>query len=62
MNLLRLMVASSVILAVANRLDCLYSRRCHKRVDNKIDDALADTYPASDPPSSQFFGIPANRL
>ncbi len=35
---------------------------CHKRTDNKLDDALEGTFPASDPTATQDFAIPVNRI
>jgi hypothetical protein len=44
----------------------LYQRRVTQQqmqsVDSSRDKSLKDTFPASDPPASQFYGIPANRL
>jgi hypothetical protein len=31
-------------------------------MDEVRDTTLKDTFPASDPPASQYFGIPANRI
>ena len=35
-------------------------QRCHS--DGMLDEALDHTFPASDPPATQDFAIPANRL
>ena len=36
-------------------------RNQHRQVDQVRDKTLKDTFPASDPPATQFFDIPANR-
>lgn len=36
-------------------------RNRHTRVDKTRDKTLKDTFPASDPPASQYFDIPVNR-
>jgi len=44
----------------------LYRRRQTQQqthsVESRRDKSLKDTFPASDPPASQYYGIPANRL
>lgn len=47
----------------------VYAFMCHRtdlrrrrHSDELLDDALDDTFPASDPIASQDFSIPANRL
>jgi len=37
-------------------------RRRPRVVEKRRDDALKQTFPASDAPASQYFDIPANRL
>jgi hypothetical protein len=39
-----------------------WSRGADRHTDEMRDKTLKDTYPASDPPASQFFDIPANRI
>ncbi|MBX3694421.1 MAG: hypothetical protein KF790_04545 [Steroidobacteraceae bacterium] len=37
-------------------------RRLHdEKMQLRHDEALENTFPASDPPATQYFGIPANR-
>ena len=36
-------------------------RKQHKHVEAKHDKALNQSFPASDPPASQYFDIPVNR-
>lgn len=38
----------------------LRRERCHS--DGMLDEALDQSFPASDPPATQDFAIPANRL
>ena len=37
-------------------------RNGHRRVEAARDKTLKDSFPASDPPASQYFDIPVNRL
>lgn len=36
-------------------------RHDEAKVQRRRDEALADSFPASDPPATQYFDIPANR-
>ncbi len=43
-------------------LACRANSQCRRQhTDEVLDDALQDTFPASDPTASQDFGIPVNR-
>lgn len=43
-------------------LACLANSRCRRtHQEEQLDEALAESYPASDPPATQDFSIPANR-
>jgi hypothetical protein len=43
-------------------LTCMSNARCGRRHREKmLDEALVESFPASDPPATQDFGIPANR-
>ena len=35
--------------------------KCAQQTDATLDKTLKDSFPASDPPASQFFDIPVNR-
>lgn len=44
-------------------LACSANGRCRRQHSEKmLDGALDESFPASDPPASQDFAIPANRL
>lgn len=43
-------------------LACSANGRCRRQHSEKVlDDALDESFPASDPPASQDYAIPANR-
>ena len=43
-------------------LACMANTRCQRQHrEELLDDALGDTFPASDPTASQDFAIPVNR-
>lgn len=43
-------------------LACMANARCgRKHREKMLDEALVESYPASDPPATQDFEIPANR-
>jgi hypothetical protein len=37
------------------------SRGCRRHREKMLDEALVESFPASDPPATQDFAIPANR-
>lgn len=49
-------------IGVALTLRRRWSRNAARHTEAMRDETLQDTFPASDPPASQYFGIPANRL
>lgn len=62
MKLLRVTLLGGAVLALGYMLDCMYTKRCHKRTEDQLDDALEGTFPASDPTATQDFAIPVNRI
>jgi len=50
------------LLALGVALDCLSSRRCAQHQESMLDEALDETFPASDPTSTQDFTSPDDRL
>jgi uncharacterized membrane protein len=63
MKLLRILAVGALVTWVISR----FSRRIqksqtHEQVNAKLDAALEDTFPASDPTATQDFAIPQNRL
>jgi hypothetical protein len=48
-------------LVIANTIIRAATLNRHKRTDIAHDKTLKDSFPASDPPASQFFDIPVNR-
>lgn len=56
------LVAAPAIRVIASALRSrLVNRSEAQRHDAAIDKTLKDTFPASDPPSSNYFDIPVNR-
>lgn len=53
-------VVASVML-VRKALDQSHLAQATKKTEQQRDKILKDTYPASDPPASQYFDIPVNR-
>lgn len=61
-----LLVSVPIAVITAAIVASIFSRRQDKGykprgIERKVDDALKQTFPASDPPASQYFDIPANR-
>ncbi len=57
-----LLALTGGLLAAGYALDCMSSRRCHKRTESMLDEALDETFPASDPTSTQDFSAPEDRI
>lgn len=49
------------LLALGYALDCLSSRSCSQHKESMLDEALDETFPASDPTSTQDFSAPEDR-
>lgn len=49
------------LLALGYVLDCLSSRKCSQHTESMLDEALDETFPASDPTSTQDFSAPEDR-
>ena len=63
MKLLRLITTAAVLFSVGYLLDCRHAGGCRKKHgEEQLDDALDNTFPASDPTATQDFSIPANRM
>jgi hypothetical protein len=58
----RYIAAGGGVLALGAALDCLSSRRCSLHQESLLDEALDETFPASDPVSTQDFTSPDERL
>lgn len=54
-------VAAAVGFAARRIYAYAQERNCARQVDAVRDKTLKDSFPASDPPASQFFDIPINR-
>ncbi len=50
------------LLAMGYALDCMSSRRCSKHTESMLDEALDETFPASDPTSTQDYSAPEDRI
>jgi hypothetical protein len=58
----RLLMVAAVGLGLV-AMACRANSQCRRQhADEVLDDALQDTFPASDPTASQDFAIPVNRL
>ena len=57
---LRYLLLFGIVASGVAALACRTGRRCHS--DRMLDHALDESFPASDPTSSQDFAIPVNRL
>lgn len=53
---------SGGLLAASYALDRLSRRRCSKHTETMLDEALDETFPASDPTSTQDFSAPEDRI
>ena len=63
MKLLRLITTAALLFSVGYLLDCKHAGGCRKKHgEEQLDDALDNTFPASDPTATQDFSIPANRM
>jgi hypothetical protein len=57
-----LLALTGGLLAAGYALDCVSSRRCAKHTESMLDEALDETFPASDPTSTQDFSAPEDRV
>lgn len=58
----RLLLVAAVGLGLV-AMACRANGQCRRQhADEALDEALQDTFPASDPTASQDFAIPVNRL
>jgi hypothetical protein len=60
-SLRHLLLGASAAWLVVTVACSMKTARLHKRADGKLDEALDETFPASDPTATQDFAIPANR-
>lgn len=56
------LIGGVVLAAITFGAMCRNTGRNRKRADERLDNALDDTFPASDPTATQDFAIPANRV
>ena len=62
MKLLRYALAGGVLLASVVAINRILARQNHRRSEQRRDEALEDSFPASDPPGTQDFSSPDDRL
>lgn len=60
-SLRHLLLGASVAWLVATVTCSMKTARVRKHSDGMLDEALDETFPASDPTATQDFAIPANR-
>jgi hypothetical protein len=58
----RYVLVGGALLATGVALDCLSRQRCADHTESMLDEALDETFPASDPTSTQDFTAPEERL
>jgi hypothetical protein len=61
MKVLRIVAVVVATIAACKIIETVGGSLRRRAKDSRLDAALADTFPASDPTASQDFGIPANR-
>jgi hypothetical protein len=55
------LLGGGLLIMTGVALNCAHARRCHKHADKLRDEGLDETFPASDPPSTQDFSSPEDR-
>jgi hypothetical protein len=60
-NSRRVLIGTVLVAGAAAALCVARSARRRRHSESLLDDTLRDSFPASDPPATQDFGIPANR-
>jgi hypothetical protein len=57
----RYLAVGGGLLALGYALDCFSNSRCSRHKESMLDEALDETFPASDPTSTQDFTAPEDR-